>query len=237
MTEKKVTENTVLLIGELESDLEYSYEAYGEKFYVARVHSNRLNNSTADLVPITVSERLIDVTKCLEGTRVKVKGQYRSFNKIDNEAGTRHLVLSVFCKDIEILEAESEDDNWESDDDKISLRGFLCKAPTFRTTPHGREVSDVMLAVPRSYGKSDYIPCITWGRNARFAADLKPGTEVSINGRIQSRQYRKKLNDTDFEIKEVYEVSISSLIVLTIPDPVEEELTEEEVTETVDEAE
>lgn len=237
MAEKKITENTVLLIGELEGDLEYSYEAYGEKFYVGRVKSNRLNNSTVDFVPITVSERLIDVTKCIEKTRVKIKGQYRSFNKIDNEAGTRHLVLSVFCKDIEILEAEPEDDIWEADDDKISLRGFLCKAPTFRTTPHGREVSDIMLAVPRSYGKSDYIPCITWGRNARFAADLKPGTEISVNGRIQSRQYKKRLNDTDFEIRDVYEISISSLIVVNIPEPVEEETTEEELVETIDEAE
>lgn len=233
MAEKRVTENNVLLIGTLESDLEYSYEAYGEKFYVARVESLRLNGTTADYVPITVSERLIDVTKCVEGTRVKVKGQYRSFNKIDNEAGTRHLVLSVFCKDIEILEAESEDEDWESDDDKVSLRGFLCKAPTFRTTPHGREVSDVMLAVPRSYGKSDYIPCITWGRNARFASELKPGTEVSINGRIQSRQYRKKLNDTDFEMKDVYEVSISSLIIVS--NPVQPDQAED--VEEVDEAE
>lgn len=233
MAEKRVTENNVLLIGTLESDLEYSYEAYGEKFYVARVESLRLNGTTADYVPITVSERLIDVTKCVEGTRVKVKGQYRSFNKIDNEAGTRHLVLSVFCKDIEIFEAEDEDEDWESDDDKVSLRGFLCKAPTFRTTPHGREVSDVMLAVPRSYGKSDYIPCITWGRNARFASELKPGTEVSINGRIQSRQYRKKLNDTDFEMKDVYEVSISSLIIVS--NPVQPDQAED--VEEVDEAE
>lgn len=119
-------------------------------------------------------------------------------------------ILSVFVCDIEAI--DSKDAN--IDKNCITINGYVCKEPNYRKTPLGREITDMLIAVNRDYGKSDYIPCIAWGRNARFAGGFKIGTRVKLIGRIQSREYDKKISDTEFEKKVAYEVSVSKCDVI-----------------------
>ena len=200
--DEKMKNNNVLLTGKIVSEPEYSHEVYGEQFYNLFLDVNR-KSDIADVIPLTISERLFDVSKEYIGTVISVSGQLRSFNR--HEKRKNRLILSVFVRDIEIITDEYEDEN------KIMLDGFICKDVVYRKTPLGREVADVLIAVNRSYGKSDYIPCICWGRNARFASGFDVGGHVQIWGRIQSREYVKKLSETQTEKRVAYEVSVSKI--------------------------
>ncbi len=204
MADKMFENNQVSLVGEIVSDFEYSHEVYGEGFYMVELSVNRLSNFV-DYIPVMVSERLIDVTGDYRGTYVYITGQFRSFNR--HEEHKNRLVLSVFARELEILDEASEDE----DSNQIFLDGYICKEAVYRKTPLGREIADLLVAVNRSYGKSDYIPCICWGRNARFASTFEVGTHVQIWGRIQSREYVKKLSETEVEQRVAYEVSVSKI--------------------------
>lgn len=198
--------NEVKITGLLEKDAEYAYTSYDEKFYSLEVTVKRDNPNNKDIIPVTVSEKLIDCSQLVAGTCVHIEGQFRSFNKVIEETQKRQLVLSVFTKEIEIVDpTEAEYQN------AITMTGFICKDIIYRQTPLGREIGDMLVAVNRAYGKTDYIPCIAWGRNARFSASMKVGAHIAITGRIQSREYKKKLSEDTFEMRTAYEVSISKL--------------------------
>ncbi len=204
--ETRVKNNKVTLSGEIVSDFEFSHEIFGEGFYTTMLASERLSGAK-DTVPIMVSERLVDVKADWTGNPVKVSGQLRSYNK--HEEGRSKLVLSVFVREFEDI-TEKRDFGLE-DENLISLDGYICKEPKYRETPLGREITDILLAVNRTYGKSDYIPCIAWGRNARFAESLEVGTRLQIEGRIQSREYQKRISDDEVETRVAYEVSIAKM--------------------------
>ncbi len=184
----------------------FSHEVYGEGFYRFYLLSERLSEQS-DILPITVSERLLVDQDIQKGTHVKIKGQLRSYNNY-SESKSR-LVLTIFVREIVTLDTEVLQNCNE-----IQLHGFLCKPPIYRKTPFGREISDILLAVNRAYGKSDYIPCIAWGRNARYIATLAVGTAITLTGRVQSRTYTKKMGDTTEE-RTAYEVSITKIALQT----------------------
>ncbi|KSV58964.1 single-stranded DNA-binding protein [Acetivibrio ethanolgignens] len=204
MTDKVFDNNQVNIAGEVISDFSYSHDVFGEGFYLLEVAVGRLSNSF-DIIPLMVSERLIDVTQDYKGKQVEVTGQFRSYNRHEGEKNK--LVLSVFVREIQICEPdyESQKPNY------IFLDGFICKPPVYRKTPLGREIADILLAVNRPYGKSDYIPCISWGRNARYAESFAVGGHLHVWGRIQSREYQKKISETEAEKRTAYEVSVSKL--------------------------
>ena len=204
MTDKVFDNNQVSIAGEVISDFTFSHDVFGEGFYVLEVVVSRLSNSY-DMIPVMVSERLIDVKQDYKGKFVEVLGQFRSYNR--HEESKNKLVLSVFAREIKMVDELSEN----AKPNHIFLDGFVCKPPIYRKTPLGREIADVLLAVNRPYGKSDYIPCICWGRNARFAESFAVGGHVQIWGRIQSREYQKKVSEIDFEKRIAYEVSVSKL--------------------------
>ena len=194
--------NKVFLKGEIVSSAVFSHEVFGEGFYELLLRVKRLSENY-DIIPITVSERLLSGNKFSVGREVIIKGQFRSYNKqIENKS---KLVLTVFVREL------IEDDNLEINPNIIELSGFICKEPIYRTTPFKREICDVLLAVNRAYNKSDYLPCIAWGRNARFVKNIKVGGKVSVIGRIQSRIYQKKLSEGEIESKTAYEISISKI--------------------------
>ncbi len=198
VTEKN---NRVYVSGEIVSDATFSHEVYGEKFYEFSVRVMRLSGQ-ADILPVTLSERLIQVGMLGKGKTLCVLGQFRSYNKIEN--GRSRLMLTVFVR--ELLE-----ELHEKNPNSILLSGYICKPPVYRTTPFNREIADVLIAVNRAYNKSDYIPCIAWGRNARFVKNLTVGDRIAISGRIQSREYQKKLSDSEIRTMTAYEVSVSKL--------------------------
>ena len=204
MADKIFENNQVSIVGEIVSDFRYSHEVYGEGFYVVDVAVNRLSNFM-DYIPLMISERLIDVNQSYIGQTIYVLGQFRSFNR--HEERKNRLVLSVFVRELELLGEIPEDVKTN----QIFLDGYICKEPIYRKTPLGREIADLLIAVNRSYGKSDYIPCICWGRNARFAARFEVGVHVQIWGRIQSREYVKRLNEDEVEKRTAYEVSVSKI--------------------------
>ena len=193
--------NKVYVQGEIVSDAVYSHEVYGEGFYEFYVRVLRLSGQ-ADILPVTISERLIQDGMLGRGKNLCAVGQFRSYNKIEN--GKSRLMLTVFVR--ELLE-ELPDKNPNS----ILLSGYICKPPVYRTTPFNREIADVLIAVNRAYNKSDYIPCIAWGRNARFVKNLGVGDKIAVSGRIQSREYQKKFSETDIRTMTAYEVSMSKL--------------------------
>lgn len=204
MTDKVFDNNQVSIVGEIVSDFNFSHEVFGEGFYVVDILVSRLSNS-ADVIPIMVSERLINVKEDCKGQNVEVLGQFRSYNR--HEENKNRLVLSVFAREIRVLDGEEEN----LKPNYIFLDGYVCKAPIYRKTPLGREIADLLLAVNRPYGKSDYIPCICWGRNARFAENFNVGGHIQVWGRIQSREYQKKVGENEFEKRVAYEVSVSKL--------------------------
>lgn len=207
------TENNYLvLIGNIVSDKTFSHEIYGESFYLFNLEVPRLSGNE-DIIPITISERLIANFDLSIGRKVVVEGQFRSYNSYENERN--RLVLTVFAKDImEYKEEQKEEDRKEKVSNEVVLNGYICKKPIYRQTPFGREIADILLAVNRAYNKSDYIPCIAWGRNARFCENMEVGTEVKVVGRVQSRTYEKKFEDGRIEQRVAYEVSIGSLEVI-----------------------
>ena len=204
MGDKIFENNQVVIAGEIVSGFTFSHEVYGEGFYMVEIAVSRLSNY-ADYIPVMVSERLIDVTQNYEGQYICVVGQFRSYNR--HEEKKNRLVFSVFAREIEFTEEPGEDVK----SNQIFLDGYICKEPIYRKTPLGREIADLLIAVNRSYGKSDYIPSICWGRNARYASGFEVGSHVQIWGRIQSREYVKKLNEFEMEKRIAYEVSVSKI--------------------------
>ena len=204
MTDKVFDNNQVSIAGEVVSEFTYSHDVFGEGFYVLEISVSRLSESN-DIIPVMVSERLINVKNSYVGMFVQINGQFRSYNR--HEENKNRLVLSVFAREITVSEEETE----VAKPNYIFLDGYVCKQPVYRKTPLGREIADVLLAVNRPYGKSDYIPCICWGRNARFADSFEVGGRVQVWGRIQSREYQKKLSETEYEKRVAYEVSVSKL--------------------------
>ena len=222
--------NHIILVGKVTSDKKFSHEIYGEKFYIFDLSVPRLSG-TSDVIPITVSERLMVDGDLPIGTKITVEGQFRSYNSYGE--GKNKLVLTVFAKNIEMLEDQENEVEAKKDfvSNEVTLIGYICKKPIYRQTPFGREIADILLAVNRAYSKSDYIPCIAWGRTARFCENMEVGTEVKIVGRVQSRQYEKKHEDGTVENKVAYEVSVSSLEVINQEDDSnnqEEQPTEEQ---------
>lgn len=203
--------NKVTLSGEIVSNFEFSHECYGEGFYTAMLSSERLSGEK-DIIPIMVSERLADVKSDCIGRFVKVSGQFRSYNKSEGEKN--HLILSVFVRGFEEMEFEHEEPGSGNDENYIFLNAYICKPTIYRKTPLGREIADILLAVNRPYGKSDYIPCIAWERNAVYAGYLEVGTRLQIDGRIQSREYQKRISDDEYETRTAYEVSVSKMTVV-----------------------
>ena len=218
--------NHLVLVGKVTSDKRFSHEIYGEKFYIFELEVPRLSGN-ADIIPITISERLLEADNLAIDTKVIVEGQFRSYNSYQNERNK--LVLTVFAKDVKFVENQDEEIQASKDfvSNEVVLNGYICKKPIYRQTPFGREIADLLLAVNRAYNKSDYIPCIAWGRNARFCENIEVGTEVKIVGRVQSRAYEKKYEDGTSETKIAYEVSISSLEVVKQDDG-EETVADEE---------
>lgn len=194
--------NKIYLEGTVASELSFSHEMYGEGFYNFQVEVMRLSDTT-DLLNVTVSERLITNLDLSIGSDIIVDGQLRSYNKFVD--GSNRLILTVFARNIEPCAERSKNPN------EIFLDGFICKEPVYRTTPFGREIADVLLAVNRAYNKSDYIPTIAWGRNSRFCQTLEVGDNIRVWGRLQSREYQKKVSDTEVINKIAYEVSISKM--------------------------
>ncbi|GAA0124658.1 MULTISPECIES: single-stranded DNA-binding protein [Clostridium] len=194
--------NKIYLEGKIISGLEFSHEMYGEGFYNFSLEVPRLSDTT-DILNITVSERLTTGIDMSLGTEVIVEGQLRSYNKFVD--GSNRLILTVFARDIRELKEKSKNPN------QIFLDGYICKEPIYRTTPFGREIADMLLAVNRLYNKSDYIPTIAWGRNSRFCKSLEVGDNIRIWGRVQSREYQKRVSDTEVVKKIAYEVSISKM--------------------------
>ena len=187
--------NYLTLVGRVTGEKKFSHEIYGERFFIFNLSIARLSGN-ADIIPITVSERLITDEMLQEGKKILVKGQFRSYNSYENERNK--LILTVFAKDVIEVEENEEDSDIvkkESITNEVVLIGFICKKPIYRQTPFGREIADILLAVNRAYNKSDYIPCIAWGRNARFSQNLEVGTKVKVVGRVQSREYEKKYED------------------------------------------
>ncbi len=214
--------NHLVLVGKITDEKRFSHEIYGEKFYIFDLSVPRLSGN-ADTIPITISERLFKEDELTVGKKIRITGQFRSYNSYENEKNK--LILTVFAKDIEFL-ANQEEEIVASKDlvsNEVVLIGYICKAPIYRQTPFGREIADVLLAVNRAYNKSDYIPCITWGRNARYCSKMEVGTEVKVVGRVQSRSYEKKHEDGTVEQKVAYEVSISNLEVIDQKDDENEE--------------
>ena len=207
MTDKVIENNQVTVMGEIVSDFSFSHEIFGEGFYMVDIRVARLSESM-DIIPVMVSERLIDVTEDYKGYMVVISGQFRSYNR--HEERKNKLVLSVFAREIEFVDEISD----SVKTNQIFLDGYICKEPVYRKTPLGREIADLLLAVNRPYGKSDYIPCICWGRNARFASNFTVGSRCAIWGRIQSREYMKKVSDEEAVKRVAYEVSVSKLELL-----------------------
>lgn len=204
MAEKMIENNKVSVIGEIVSEFTFSHEVFGEGFYTVDLAVNRLSDQT-DIIPLLVSDRLIDVKQDYKGQTIMASGQFRSYNR--HEGMKNRLVLSVFVREIEFMEAFTD----YTKTNQIFLDGFVCKPPVYRKTPLGREIADLLIAVNRPYGKSDYIPCIAWGRNARFASNFNVGCRLHIWGRVQSREYTKKVSDTESEKRTAYEVSVSKI--------------------------
>ena len=204
MTDKVLGNNQVNVYGEVISDFTFSHEVYGEGFYTLQLSVRRLSN-VFDTIPLMVSERLIDVKQDYRGKFIEASGQFRSYNR--HEEQKNRLVLSVFVREISFMEEEPDGTKTNS----IWLDGYICKPPVYRRTPLGREIADLLVAVNRPYGKSDYIPCIAWGRNARYASGFGVGTRILIWGRVQSREYTKKVSETECEKRVAYEVSVSKL--------------------------
>lgn len=204
MSDKIIENNQVSVMGRIASQFTFSHQVFGEGFYTVDLLVKRLSESE-DLIPLMVSERLIDVTQDYEGEYITVQGQFRSYNR--HEEKKNRLVLSVFVRELSFV--EEEDDTIKTN--QIFLDGYICKPPVYRKTPLGREIADLLVAVNRPYGKSDYIPCICWGRNARYASAFDVGGHVLLWGRIQSREYMKRISETESEKRIAYEVSVSKL--------------------------
>ena len=204
MADKIIENNQVSITGKIDTGFTFSHQVFGEGFYTMELLVKRLSDSE-DRIPVMVSERLLDITQDYVGEYIEIQGQFRSYNR--HEEKHNRLVLSVFARELRFIDEDEE----FLPTNQIFLDGFICKPPVYRKTPLGREIADVLLAVNRPYGKSDYIPCICWGRNARYASAVMVGGHVLLWGRIQSREYMKRISETESEKRVAYEVSVSKL--------------------------
>lgn len=202
-----IENNKIELCGVIASVPELNHKTYGENFYGFRLSCSR-KSTEKDMLPIIVSDRLVEIKDLQVGKKISVKGQVRTFNKHISD-DKRKLLIMVFARDVREIEEEGE--SAPEFNNNVKLNGYICKPPVYRVTPKGREIADVLIAVNRTYGKSDYIPCITWGRNARYTGNLDVGTRVDVEGRLQSREYTKKLDDGTEEIRTAYEISVSRI--------------------------
>lgn len=202
MNYEQMNNNKVYLRGEVITEPKFSHELYGEGFYEIELSVPRLSDQK-DIIPVTISERLLNNKDFKIGATIALKGQFRSYNKIVD--GKSKLMLTVFVRELVEID-ETINPNI------IELNGFICKPPIYRTTPFKREICDTLIAVNRAYNKSDYIPCIAWGRNARFVKDIAVGEKVFVVGRIQSREYQKKVLEDEILIKTAYEISINKIV-------------------------
>ncbi len=202
--------NEVILTGKVTSELVFSHEVYGEGFYCFSLDVPRLSD-ISDRINITVSERLLKTPEIKVGDLLTINGQFRSYNNY-SDSGSK-LILTVFARDI----IDATEESLKQNPNHIFLNGFLCKKPVYRTTPFGREITDILVAVNRAYNKSDYIPCIAWGRNARFAGSLEVGENIKIWGRIQSREYQKRISEDSTITKTAFEISISKMEIAAKP--------------------
>lgn len=201
--DNNLSNNQAEVTGVIDSDFVFNHEIYGEKFYTFTIKIPRLSG-TFDSIRIMISERLILDGEYNISDTVTINGQFRSYNSYEN--GENRLLLTVFAKDIFHADEDSV-----KNPNALYLDGYICKEPVYRTTPFGREITDILIAVNRSYNKSDYIPIIAWGRNARFAKNLNVGDNVKIWGRIQSRNYQKRISEDETVTKTAYEVSINRM--------------------------
>jgi len=201
MTENLMNNNNVMLIGKIIREPEFSHQVFGEGFYETILQVNRLSDQS-DNIPITISERLMQDYSLEVGAEIGVAGQFRSYNKMCD--GRSKLMLTVFVREI-------MDDLSDKNPNVIELIGYICKEPIFRTTPFKREICDILVAVNRAYNKSDYLPCIAWGRNARYASGLSVGTKIAVNGRIQSREYQKVISEEVIEKRVAFEISVNRI--------------------------
>ena len=191
-------------MGRIATGFTFSHQVFGEGFYMMDILVKRLSDSE-DRIPVMVSERLIDITQDYVGEYIEIHGQFRSYNR--HEEKRNRLVLSVFAREVKFVGEEEE----TVPVNQIFLDGYICKPPVYRKTPLGREIADLLMAVNRPYGKSDYIPCICWGRNARFAGNLEIGSRIQLIGRIQSREYQKRVSENELIRRVAYEVSVNKL--------------------------
>ena len=201
-SENPAVTNRVFLCGEIVTEPQLTHELYGEGFYEFSVSVSRLSEQR-DIIPVTAAERLLCGRKLNVGERIAVEGQFRSYNKMSDSHS--RLMLTVFVKEF----SDAEDSYMNPN--TVELTGYVCKEPVYRTTPLNREICDILLAVNRAFNKSDYIPCIAWGRNARFCKTLPVGTKLTVTGRIQSRQYVKKLSEEVSETRTAYEISVGKI--------------------------
>lgn len=199
--------NQAKIIGHMEDELTFSHQVYGEKFYIFTLKVPRLSG-TYDFIKVLTSERLLTDCSCVPGDFLEIDGQFRSYNS--NDENSNRLVLTVFAKNITICE-----DTSPKNPNSLYLDGYICKPPVYRTTPFGREITDMLIAVNRTYSKSDYIPVIAWGRNARYCKNFNVGEHIKVWGRIQSRTYQKHLNEEEIITKTAYEVSVNRLELAT----------------------
>lgn len=202
MVDKVISNNIVTIVGIVKDKPTYSHEMFGENFYNLDLIVPRLSD-VSDELPVTVSERLMVGIDIEKGTQIVAEGQLRSYNKFVD--GSNKLILTIFARNISLSDEEIKNPN------QIFLDGYICKRPIYRTTPFGREITDMLIAVNRPYNKSDYIPCIAWGRNARYSEKLQVGDRIRVWGRIQSREYQKKISDEEVITRTAYEVSISKM--------------------------
>lgn len=210
MIDKPIENNEVEVLGTVLEAPRYSHQVFDEPFYSFSLQVNRLSDAT-DQIQVTVSGHYPILQEIEVGSTVHIRGQFRSYN---NTVGCLpKLILTVFAREIQLVSYEAEHLN------HIFLNGFLCRPPSYRTTPFGREITDLLLAINRQYNKSDYIPCIAWGKNARTASQLNVGSHIQVWGRIQSREYQKRINEFETQSKIAYEISIFKL------EPIERALT------------
>lgn len=207
--ENAINNNNITLAGVIEREPEYSHKVFGEGYYIFMIKCSRTSGNE-DVLPVMISDRLTDIKEIKVGQAVAVLGQIRSFNKHTDNMKSK-LILTVFAREFEVLTQVLEEFNTNINTNIVVLDAYICKPPIYRCTPKGREIADILVAVNRPYGKSDYIPCIAWGRNARFAGGLEAGEHIQIQGRFQSREYTKKISDNEIETRVAYEVSVSKI--------------------------
>ena len=204
MADKIIENNQVSVMGRIATGFTFSHQVFGEGFYMMDILVKRLSDSE-DRIPVMVSERLIDITQDYVGEYIEIHGQFRSYNR--HEEKRNRLVLSVFAREVKFVGEDEE----TVPVNQIFLDGYICKPPVYRKTPLGREIADLLMAVNRPYGKSDYIPCICWGRNARYAGNLSVGSRIQLWGRIQSREYQKRVGENNVVSRVAYEISVNKM--------------------------